>query len=273
MSDEPQKKPSLHLVSAVEKEHSLLPDELLESLESYEEKFDYLRTMVRGLIQRDTVNAIIISGPPGIGKTFTIDGILDEQSRNFERPITYNKKSGKITPLAFYDFLVANAGKNCISFFDDADSILTEPTSLALLKQASELRKQRIISYESTKLDITQVPYNGKLVIATNVQYSSNPHYEAIIDRFHCYDMRVSYQEKLAKLFDIVEKDTEDQEVSKEVLLFLLKKQKEIEPSKLTLRTFAKLKELAQLMPRSGPRNWQRFVEISGTYMKFLGKD
>ena len=268
MSDD-KKKPNLRIVPPVsepepEEHRSLLPDELKEPLESYEEKFEYLKTMTRGLIQTDTVNAIIVSGQPGIGKTYTIDKILHEQSLSEVRPITYRKKSGKITPLAFYEFLVANSTKDCISFFDDADSILTEDTSQNLLKQASEKRRQRIISYDSTKLDVTQVPYNGKIIIATNVQYSSSPHYEAIVDRFHCYDMKISFQEKLAKLFDIVERDNEESEIGIEVLFFLLDKQKYIIPEKLTLRTFIKLKELAILMPGK----WQRFVELSGTYGK-----
>lgn len=233
-------------------------------LASYEEKFSFLKEMVHGLVNTNVVNALLASGPPGIGKTYTIDEILLNESENEQRPIQYKRVSGKITPLAFYELLCANSGPDCVIFFDDADSILVEPISLNLLKSATEKRPQRVITYNSTRLDNKSTVFEGKIVIATNVRFARNPHFAAIVDRFHVFDMSVSYMEKLAKIYDIAKKDKEHLDLSKKVIDYLAEKEEVVNQDKITIRTFIKLRELAELMPEK----WQRFAALSGTYFE-----
>jgi len=215
-------------------------------------------------VNTDYVNAILVSGPPGIGKTWTIDGILDRQRMSDTNPIQYTRSTGKITPLAFFYHLRSNCSPDSVLFFDDADSILHDPNSLNLLKAASERTRQRVIQYNSTQVSEGTVVFEGKIIIATNIEFSKNPHYEAVLDRFHVYNMEISYQEKLAKIWEISEatSEEEDMEKSLEVLKYMLEMEGKINTNKVTIRTFVKLRELRSLMPVG----WKRFAELSKTY-------
>jgi Cdc6-like AAA superfamily ATPase len=102
-------------------------------LEKYEEKFGFLSELIHGMVKTDYVNTILVSGPPGIGKTHTIDNILSDYESSETHPIRYNRLSGKITPLAFYNMLKENATVQSVNFFDDADTILSDPISLKMV--------------------------------------------------------------------------------------------------------------------------------------------
>lgn len=233
------------------------------AIESYEEKFSFVSDIVTGIVD-SPVNAALVAGPPGIGKTWTIDGILNLRSMDEEKPINYTRISGKITPLAFYNTLMAHSSADSVLFFDDADSVIFNTDSLNLLKAATEKRAQRVVTYNSTKLDDTSFVFEGKILIGTNVRFSQNAHFMAIVDRFHVYDMDISVEEKLAKIFHIAyntEPDTRD--IAIETLKFLASMREQLNEDRLTIRTFVKLKELAQIMPT----RWQRFAVISNTYL------
>jgi len=237
-------------------------------LASYNEKISFLEDLLNGMVRTKYVNTVLVTGDPGIGKTFTIDKNLQEHSEDSDNPIRYRRVSGKITPLAFYQTLVENSAFDSVLFFDDADTILMETVSLNLLKEASEKRSQRTISYNSSRSTNAPITvFDGKIVIATNKKISQNPHFEAVTDRFHVFDMNVTYLEKLAKIHDIAEKFATpmvSKEDNAEIIKFLADKAKSINTDKITIRTFVKLQELKVLMPMK----WKRFAEISGTYLE-----
>ena len=91
-------------------------------LASYEKKMERLKRRVGGMLD-SVINTIIFCGPSGIGKTYTIDKILQARSENEASPIHYKIITGKITARAFWDHLVENSTYDCVTFFDDADFI------------------------------------------------------------------------------------------------------------------------------------------------------
>jgi ferritin-like protein len=244
--------------------------DLAAHLESYTEKFGFLQDLVVGMVDTSYVNTVLCSGPPGIGKTYSIDKLLQSRSESPVQPIRYKRVSGKITPLQFYHTLVENSSHDSVLFFDDADTILHDPVSLNLLKEASEKRNPRVISYNSSKLDGSgSVVFDGKIVISTNMRISRNEHYTAVCDRFHVFDMDVSYLEKLAKIYDIAQNAPTtkvSREMNLDIVKFLADMEARVDVDKVTIRTFVKLQELSVLMPQK----WKRFAEVSGTY--FEGK-
>jgi hypothetical protein len=235
-------------------------------LESYSEKIGLLEEMVVGVITTDLINTLIVSGSSGVGKTYNINRLLQKQSEDENNPIKYRKVTGKITPLAFFNVLYENSTYDSVCYFDDADSILSEETSLNLLKEASEKVPQRIISYLSTRLGESKgsnTTFDGKIIISTNIKISKSAHLMAVYDRFHVMELNISYLEKLAKIQDIVDKSApEHRDVNQEVLKFLIENESILETDNVTIRTFIKLQELARLTPR----NWRRIAEISETY-------
>jgi hypothetical protein len=237
-------------------------------LESYDEKFSFLDDLINGMVNTTYVNTVLVSGPPGIGKTYTVDNNLQKRSEQSENPIRYRRVSGKITPLAFYNCLVENSSFDSVLFFDDADTILSDQISLNLLKEASEKRAQRTISYNSSRgPNSPTTVFDGKIIIATNIQISKSPHYAAVADRFHTFDMDISYREKLAKIHEIAENFTTplvSRAINNDIVNFLAEKEEELDTDKITIRTFVKLQELAVLMPLK----WKRFAEISNTYLE-----
>lgn len=248
----------------------LLDAQLKDGLKSYDYKLSFLSKLVHGLVNTNRVNSLLISGPSGIGKTYTIDKVLTEYSEDLENPIKYSKLNGKITPLSFYNMLKENSDEECVLFFDDSDSILTNPISLNMLKAASEKTSRRTVSYVSSKFDATSFVFEGKIVIATNQRISKNEHFKAVVDRFHVYDMNISMTEKLAKIIDIskAENDFTD-DINQKAIQFLMKNIDSINPDRFSLRTFIKLRELIELMPDS----WEEYQKISGTYIEYKGKD
>lgn len=245
--------------------------EMNDYLATYDEKMSFVEDLVRGLIDTNYVNSVMIVGPPGIGKTYTVNKILLAQSEDEDKPIVYKKTSGHITPLAFFNTLTAHSSPNSVLFFDDADSIISDQTSLNMLKAASERTAQRTVEYNSTRMDKTQVVFEGKIIIATNKDMSKNPHYHAVVDRFHVFDLRVSYKEKLAKIYEIatMNKTDEERAVSDSIISFLFDKETEVDHDKITIRTFVKLEELTRLMPT----RWKRYAELSGTYLPIAAKE
>lgn len=242
----------------------------MSPLEAYEYKIGFMRKMTTGMIE-GSVNTFLVSGTPGVGKSYNLEGILDKYEE--EGTINYTRVSGRITPFAFYEALHANASRKNVLFFDDCDSILWDDTSLNILKAAAELKKTRTISWMSSRNTLDQqFVFEGKILIATNIRMRDNPHFDAVMDRFHVYELDVSLEEKLAKIRDIAANSEELREFCDDSLLdrligFIMDRREIINQDKMTIRTFMKLAELSNLLPD----DWERYAEV-GRYIPTIDK-
>lgn len=239
--------------------------DLSKHLEEYNEITGFLCKLITGLVDKDYINTVLVSGPPGIGKSYNIDYLLSERQEREENPIRYIKYNGHVTPKAFFDKLKDNQSSDCVVLFDDADSVITDEDCVNILKAASERTKRRHISWVTSSSRQEGFDFEGKIVIATNIVVSQSPHLDAIKDRFHLFNMDVTYEQKLAKIEEIAKSssDPDQLKVNKEILRYLHERKDIINSDKITIRTFKKLQEVAMLMPE----DWKRFVEVSGTYL------
>jgi|GEM_PF-1462143 len=137
--------------------------------------------------------SLIISSPPGIGKTEGVMRILDKHG--FE----YNFVSGSASAVGIYEMLYANRAPNQIVIFDDCDRPFFDEESLNVLKKACDTKKVRTISWlkKSSLFDEEGEPipkqfyYEGSCIFITNkdlyeMSKSGNKnceHIEAIITR------------------------------------------------------------------------------------------
>ncbi len=128
-----------------------------------------------------TIRGLIVSGPPGIGKSFGVEQIADAYEA--ENRLAGNALSltevvkGSVTPIALYQTLFMNKDKGEVLIFDDCDSILFDEVSLNMLKAVLDSGKKRMLSWksESNALVREGIPdrfeFKGGVIFITNVNF------------------------------------------------------------------------------------------------------
>ena len=114
-----------------------------------DEKFDDMKTYI-SMILKGIRSSLIICGSPGIGKTYRVTKEIEDFKYKFDQNYTIIK--GKCTPLYLYKTLMKFRSKDQIVVIDDADEILTDLTSINIIKAATDSSSKRYISYSSSRL-------------------------------------------------------------------------------------------------------------------------
>ena len=100
-------------------------------------------------VANNVVRGLIVSGPPGVGKSFGVEKILDE----YEAMAKLGGKTrteivkGSMTPIGLYQTLFNNSNEGDILVFDDCDSILFDEVCLNMLKAVLDSGKKRTITW------------------------------------------------------------------------------------------------------------------------------
>jgi len=102
--------------------------------------FKNLDLYVQLIVNTDTTS-LIVSGQPGVGKTYTVTNSLEKLNADFV------KITGRSTAYSLYIALYENNGK--IIIFDDCDKVLLDTDSQSILKAALDSSKNRKISWLS----------------------------------------------------------------------------------------------------------------------------
>lgn len=191
-----------------------------EILRSQHKRFGTLKKMADGIVN-GFVRALIVSGPPGMGKTHTLENVLHEAHR--ARKIHLTSVSGFVRPTGIFRLLYENREKHNVVLLDDSDSALIDDTSLGLLKPALDTKSgPRMISWRSEKQftddtsgeDIPkQFEFEGSIAFITNLNFerlislgkSISPHLQALMSRSHYIDLAInSPREQLIRVLDIL---------------------------------------------------------------------
>jgi hypothetical protein len=246
-----------------------------ETIERLRERFNILEDMTRACKKGD-VRAMIVTGPPGVGKSFGVEKVLgkhDMIATLGERPPKYQVVKGAMSAIGLYCKLYNYADKDNVLVFDDCDSILQEDLSLNILKAALDSKKNRTIHWntDSFKLRNEGVPdsfqFKGSAIFITNIKFDNvkskkmRDHLAAIESRCHYIDLTIDTErEKMLRIKQIVKDGmlneygfTEEQHES--VVDFI-----DINKSKLrelSLRTVLKVADLAKAFPT----NWEAMAE------------
>ena len=88
-----------------------------EILTSQRRKFRTLDRMAQGVVRKQ-VRSMVVSGPAGIGKTYTIEGILENAAN--DETIQYTGVRGFIKATGLYKLLWENREENQVILLDDA---------------------------------------------------------------------------------------------------------------------------------------------------------
>jgi hypothetical protein len=159
-------------------------------------RFEMLGQFAEGTLT-GAFRSLIVSGPPGLGKTYSIEAILKKYDPN---EVNTTQFKGKITPASMAKILWDHREEGQIVVFDDTDNIFYDDVSLNLLKAACDTSKQRKVSYVTEKPLVSdkdgtvvdkRFDFNGTVIFLTNYDFDSMiesghrlaPHFEALKSR------------------------------------------------------------------------------------------
>jgi hypothetical protein len=262
----------------VEKDLSKETDEQI--MERLGQRFEILEDMTRA-VKKGDVRAMIVSGPPGVGKSFGVEKVLSKHDvfadvADDKKLKKYEIVKGAMSAIGLYSKLYEFSDKKSILVFDDCDSVLLDDLSLNILKAALDSSKKRTIHWntDSRLLRSEGVPnsfeFKGGAIFITNIKFDNvrskklRDHLEALESRCHYLDLTIDTErEKLLRIRQVV-RDAgmlDDYELSdtakEEVVEFIADNSKRMR--ELSLRMVLKVADIR----RSMPNNWRAVVEVT----------
>lgn len=251
-----------------------------EIIERLRERFDILDDMTRA-VKAGKVRAMIVSGAPGVGKSFGVEKVLSKHDvfanvAANEKLKKYEIVKGAMSAIGLYSKLYEYSAEKSILVFDDCDSILLDDLSLNILKAALDSSKKRTIHWntDSRLLRSEGVPnsfeFKGGAIFITNINFAHvkskklQDHLTALESRCHYIDLTIhSEREKMLRIKQIVGDGMLDEyEFSPEQVeeLIAYVDQYKGKLRELSLRTVIKLADLVRSFPND---KWKRVAQIS----------
>jgi len=245
-----------------------------QAMDRIKGRFEVLDKMTDA-VANGNVRGLIVSGPPGVGKSFGVETILDE----YEAMAKLSGQSrtemvkGAMTPIGLFQTLFNNSNAGDILVFDDCDSILFDEVCLNMLKAVLDSGKKRTITWkaESNILRREGIPerfdFKGGCIFITNVNFENvrskkiKDHLEALMSRCHYLDLGMdSTSDKFLRINQIVRDGMLKEygfskEFEKEIIDFMVLKSARLR--EISLRMVLKIADLAKM----DFDNWKSIAE------------
>lgn len=199
------------LPQSIKIESPLIAPIIVESVEEMKarinKRFNVMNLMTTGIIG-GSIRSLIISGAPGIGKTYTLD--RDLQAASDKGTIDYASVNGKISGIGLYCRLWDAKEKGSVLLLDDVDVFSSEDV-LNLLKAALDSGEKRKVCWStaSSFLEEKEIPnefeFEGTIVFITNTDIDNEirrgtkiaPHLMALVSRSVYLDLGVHTNEEI----------------------------------------------------------------------------
>jgi len=189
------------------------------AIERISNRFEILNEMTEAIAQQK-VKGMIVSGPPGIGKSYGVETTLMKYS-TFDDIAGKRRKfevvKGAMSAIGLYKKLYEHADRGHVVCFDDCDVILYDDLALNLLKAALDTGRKRTLQWgtESRFLHAEGVPnsfeFEGGIIFITNVKFDNvklkklRDHLEALQSRCHYLDLTIdSMRDRMLRIKQIV---------------------------------------------------------------------
>jgi hypothetical protein len=249
-------------------------DDIIERLRG---RFEILKDMTQA-VKEGTVRAMIVTGPPGVGKSFGVEEVLSKEdlfnTLGNKRP-KYEIVKGAMSAVGLYSKLYHYSEKGNVVVFDDCDSVLLDDLSLNILKAALDSSKKRTISWntDSRVLRSEGVPdkfeFKAGAIFITNIKFENvrskklQDHLSALESRCHYIDLQMDTErEKCLRIKQITEDGMLDSyefegEEKTEIIDFIMEKRSVMR--ELSLRTVLKVADLR----KSFPDKWKSMAAVT----------
>lgn len=249
-------------------------EEIIERLRG---RFEILKDMTQA-VKEGTVRAMIVTGPPGVGKSFGVEEVLSKEdlfnTLGNRRP-KYEVVKGAMSAVGLYAKLYKYSEKGNVVVFDDCDSVLLDDLSLNILKAALDSSKKRTISWntDSRVLRSEGVPdkfeFKAGAIFITNIKFENvrskklQDHLSALESRCHYIDLQMDTErEKVLRIKQITQDGMLDayefeNGEKEEILDYIIAERAKMR--ELSLRTVLKVADLR----KSFPNNWKAMAEVT----------
>ena len=239
------------------------------------ERFGILKTITKAAVEGQ-VPALIVSGPAGLSKSYTVEKVLEEWDPTETR---YTIIKGYVRATGLFKALYQNRLKGQVLVFDDADSIFFDDTSLNFLKAVLDSTERRRVSYLSEykmydEENATIIPstfeFEGTCIFITNYDFDAMiarghklaPHLQALVSRAHYIDLamktRRDYLIRIRQVIDeglFAEKSMSKKEIN-DVMAFIETHVDRVR--ELSLRTALKIGAI-----RKFDTDWEKVARVT----------
>jgi hypothetical protein len=248
-----------------------------ELIEKTRARFEVLTDMTKAVKAGD-VRAMIVTGPPGVGKSFGVEEVLTKDdlfNTLGERKPRYEIVKGAMSAIGLYAKLYEFSAEKNVIVFDDCDSVLLDDLSLNILKAALDSSKKRTISWntDSRLLRSEGIPdrfeFKAGAIFITNIKFENvrskklQDHLGALESRCHYIDLQMDTdREKVLRIKQIVQDGMLDHyelsDIAKDEVVDFVSSNK-AKLRELSLRTVLKVADLR----KSFPSNWMSMAEVT----------
>ena len=194
-----------------------------QAMDRIKTRFNILDDMAKATIAGD-VRAMIVSGPPGVGKSYGVEQQMEKASlfdALTNSRTRYEVVKGAMTALGLYAVLYKYSDAKNVLVFDDCDSVFQDDLALNILKAALDSGKSRRICWnsDSSLLNREGIPnsfeFKGSAIFITNLKFENikskklQDHLEALQSRCHFLDLTiVNERDKMLRIKQ-VDRDVE----------------------------------------------------------------
>ena len=238
-----------------------------QAIERIAARFSILDEMADA-VATSKVRAMIVSGPPGIGKSYGVEKALEKQNM-FEDIAGKSRKfemvKGAMSAIGLYKKLYEHSAKGHVVCFDDCDAILYDDLALNLLKAALDTTPRRTLHWntESRTLMAEGMPnsfeFSGGVIFITNIKFDNvkskklQDHLQALQSRCHYLDLTIdSMKDRMLRIKQIcragmLERYAMPQEVEQDLIQFIFDNKHKLR--EISLRMVLKIADLWKMSP------------------------
>jgi hypothetical protein len=238
-----------------------------EAIDRIAARFSILDEMADA-VATSKVRAMIVSGPPGIGKSYGVEKALERQ--NMFQDIAGEKRKfemvkGAMSAIGLYKKLYEHSSKGHVVCFDDCDAILYDDLALNLLKAALDTTPRRTLHWntESRTLMAEGMPnsfeFSGGVIFITNIKFDNvkskklQDHLQALQSRCHYLDLTIdSMRDRMLRIRQIcgagmLSKYAMPKEVEEDLIQFIYENKHKLR--EISLRMVLKIADLWKMAP------------------------
>lgn len=182
------------------------------------DRFEILDVLTEACVVGNS-RALIVSGPAGLGKSYTVEKRLADWDPN---ELQHTIVKGYVRATGLVKLLYQYRHANNVLVFDDADAIFFDDVSLNLLKAVCDTTERRRVSWlsegklvddESAELIPRSFDFEGTVIFISNYDFDAMidkghklaPHLQALVSRAHYIDLAMkSRRDYLVRIRQVI---------------------------------------------------------------------